>query len=280
MLTSLGVRLAYLIFVALVASLTGSVLGSVRRVYTRRFGNQGRAGIQWGMPAAQMGTFAFAALLIVSGLLDRNPYLLLMPGLTIVGILAVVAVFLFREEVRSLFIGEESQGAVPSGDGRLRETPGGPQQPRIVVSYRREDTGHVAGRLHDRLSSEFGSEFVFMDIDNIEPGSDFKEAIESAVEAADVLVAVIGTRWLSLTDREGMRRLDDPSDYVRLEIGTAFGRDIRVIPVLTNDAEMPAESELPDDLRPLSRRQAIEVGHKSFHSNVDDLVRSVRNVRS
>jgi len=103
---------------------------------------------------------------------------------------------------------------------------------RIFISYRRDDSGGWAGRLYDRISQHFGRDHVFMDIDTIEPGLDFVEVIEQAVGSCDALLALIGRQWLTLTDDDGQRRLDNPEDFVRLEIAAALVRNIRVIPVL------------------------------------------------
>jgi hypothetical protein len=103
---------------------------------------------------------------------------------------------------------------------------------RIFISYRREDSGASAGRLHDRLREHFGRDNVFMDIDTIEPGLDFTDVIERTVASCDVLIALIGRQWLTSTDAAGQRRLDNPEDFVRLEIAAALKRNIRVIPAL------------------------------------------------
>src|SRR5690349_10570277 len=109
----------------------------------------------------------------------------------------------------------------------------------IFVSYRRQDSSHLAGRLYDRLADRFGEDQVFMDVDTIEPGVDFAEEITRAVSACKVLLAVIGPNWLAATDERGCRRLDDPDDFVRLEIEAALARGVRVIPILADDAVMP-----------------------------------------
>ena len=142
----------------------------------------------------------------------------------------------------------------------------------VFVSYRREDVGDAAGRLADRLVDRFGSERVFMDVDAIEPGMDYVEAIVRAVEACDVLVAVIGPGWLPAADRRGWRRLDDPSDWVRVEVGTALARDVRVIPVLVGNAVMPTKGELPNDIAGLARRNALRIRHESFRADAGQLV--------
>ena len=143
---------------------------------------------------------------------------------------------------------------------------------RIFISYRREDSGASAGRLHDRLREHFGRDNVFMDLDTIEPGLDFTEVIERTVASCDVLIALIGRQWLTSTDAAGQRRLDDPEDLVRREIATALRRNIRVIPVLIQDTSMPRAANLPDDLQPLTRRNALELSDTHFHRDVDQLI--------
>ena len=113
-----------------------------------------------------------------------------------------------------------------------------------------------------------------MDVDSIEPGSDFHEAIESAVGSSDVLLALIGPQWTTADDETGRRRLDDPLDLVRLEIQAALDQDIRLIPVLVDGARMPDEEDTPVPLRPLRRRHAIQLDHATFRSDVDTLIRS------
>jgi hypothetical protein len=142
---------------------------------------------------------------------------------------------------------------------------------RVFLSYRRDDSGGYAGRLYDRLSQHFGRDNLFMDVDTIALGLDFVDAIKNAVGACDVLLAVIGRQWLTSTDPMGHRRLDNPEDFVRLEITAALERRIRVIPVLVGGASMPRSTELPDVLQPLARRQALMVGDY-FHPDVDRLI--------
>jgi Sulfatase-modifying factor enzyme 1/TIR domain len=146
---------------------------------------------------------------------------------------------------------------------------------QIFISYRREDASSAAGRLYDRLSARFSQNQIFFDIDNIDLGIDFVKAIEESVASCDVLVAVIGRHWLVTSDEQGRRRLDNPEDYVRVEIGTALKRDIRVMPVLVEGASMPQSRELPDDLKPLARRNALNVSHDRFRVDADRLVGAV-----
>ena len=148
----------------------------------------------------------------------------------------------------------------------------------VFVSYRREESSHFAGRLADRLIDRFGAEQVFIDVDTIEPGVDFAEAIAGAVGACAVLVAVIGPGWLAAADELGGRRLDDPDNLVRLEIGAALAHGVRVIPVLVEGAVMPRRGDLPDSLAGLARRHALRVRHESFRDDVGQLIAAIDRV--
>jgi formylglycine-generating enzyme required for sulfatase activity len=142
---------------------------------------------------------------------------------------------------------------------------------KIFISYRREDTAGYAGRIYDRLRSRFGENNIFMDVDSIAPGEDFVRAIERSVEEVHVLIALIGARWLDITDEPETRRLDNPNDFVRIEIATALERGIRVIPVLIGSAKMPRSKDLPDVLKTLARRNALSIRHERFNADVDEL---------
>jgi hypothetical protein len=144
---------------------------------------------------------------------------------------------------------------------------------RVFISYRREETAYPAGWLYDRLDDHFGGGQVFKDVDSIPLGDDFMEAITRAVGSCDVLLALIGDRWVGITDERGQRRLDDPDDFVRLEIEAALARNVRVIPVLVDGARMPRADELPDSLTTLVRRQALELSPSRFESDTDRLFR-------
>jgi hypothetical protein len=139
----------------------------------------------------------------------------------------------------------------------------------IFVSYRRDDSSGHAGRLADRLVEHFGRNRIFVDIDTIEPGEDFVTVIENAVGSCEILIAVMGQKWLSAG---GTGRLDNPNDFVRLEIATALRRDIRVIPVLVQRASMPKPQDLPEDLVKLTRRNAIELSDSRWQTDVDQLI--------
>jgi hypothetical protein len=146
----------------------------------------------------------------------------------------------------------------------------------IFINYRREESGHVAGRLHDSLAPTFGRNKLFMDVDSIPVGRDFEEYLKSQVAACDAMLAIIGPNWLAAKDETGKRRLDNPDDFIVIEIGTALTREIPVVPVLVDGARMPKASELPDSLKPLARRQAIQVRHTNFSSDAEALVKRLR----
>ena len=133
-----------------------------------------------------------------------------------------------------------------------------PTMPGVFISYRREDSAAYAGRLFDILSAEFGADNTFMDVDDIKGGDDFTTVIERKLGMSDALVAVIGEHWLTVTEPNGGRRLDNPNDFVRIEIAKALERGIRVIPVLVGGATLPHPSDLPDNLKALCERQAVE----------------------
>ncbi len=136
--------------------------------------------------------------------------------------------------------------------------------PGIFISYRREDSAGWTGRLVGHLKERFGADHIFSDIDTIEPGANFTEAITRAVGSCNVLLAIIGPRWLTEADTSKHRRLDDPSDWVRTEIAAALSRKIRVIPILVGKADMPAARDLPPEIKMLADLQAHELSDKRW----------------
>ena len=148
----------------------------------------------------------------------------------------------------------------------------------VFISYRREETRHIAGRLADRLTERLGSTRVFMDVETIEPGVDFAASIARGVASCDVLIALIGPTWSTIVDRRGRRRLDDPDDFVVLEIQAALERGIRVIPVLVDGAVMPDRDDLPEGLQGLARRNAVRLDHETFRSDVAPLLDAVEPI--
>ena len=133
--------------------------------------------------------------------------------------------------------------------------------PKIFLSYRREDSAGVAGRIYDRLRDHFGPDAVFFDVDSVPFGVDFQEHIESVLSHCDVFLAVIGPHWAGESDTG--RRIDDPRDWVRIEIEAALKRGLPVIPVLIDHTRMPSEADLPPSLVPLALRNAVTCGSRT-----------------
>jgi TIR domain len=161
-----------------------------------------------------------------------------------------------------------------SGKSRPDMTASTPEtQGRIFISYRRAETAGYAGWLYDRLASHFSRDQIFKDIDSIDLGDDFVEKITTAVGSCDVLLALIGDRWLTITGQDGRRRLDDPDDLVRLEIEAALARNVRVIPIVVEGARMPRADELPPSLAKLAHRQALELSPSRFNADTSRLLK-------
>jgi hypothetical protein len=158
----------------------------------------------------------------------------------------------------------------------LRVLPGGLALRSIFINYRRNDSEGEAGRLFDDLVSQFGDNSVFMDVAAVEPGRDFRKAIDQSVANCNVVLAIIGLEWLEAKDAVGGRRLEDPNDFVRVELASALMRDIPVIPVLVRGAKIPRVEQLPDDLKELAFRNAIELTHPRWKSDVQVLIRALR----
>jgi len=142
----------------------------------------------------------------------------------------------------------------------------------IFISYREKDTAGETGRLADSLLQYFEADQVFRDIDKIEPGIDFSDAISKSLEACDVMLAVIGPDWATITHPNSTDpRLKDPNDWVRIEIASALSRNIRVVPVLVNGAVLPTSNQLPHDLQGLLRRQSYEVSNRRWQYDTENL---------
>src|SRR5437762_938810 len=148
----------------------------------------------------------------------------------------------------------------------------------IAISYRREDSSPAAGRLYDRLQAEFGKGNVFMDFDSIDYGVDFRKKIAQTLDQAQVVIAVIGPGWMGQRGR-GKRRINEATDFVRIEIAHALARDIPVIPVLLNNTPMPKEEWLPEDIRGLVYRQALILDTGvDFHHHATRLITALRKI--
>ena len=146
----------------------------------------------------------------------------------------------------------------------------------IILSYRREDSAGVTGRIFDRLSQEFGTDRVFMDIDSMPAGVDFHDHLQAILADCGALLVVIGKSWRS--QRKGQpARIMDPDDWVRIEVETALERGIPVVPLLIDGAALPSRDQLPESLWPLLRRNALPVDSgRDFHAQLSRLVRDLR----
>jgi len=146
--------------------------------------------------------------------------------------------------------------------------------PKLFISYRREDAAGFAGRLADALEARYGVGAVFRDVDDIQPGKDFVEALDTALRSTDVFIVMIGRQWLSVGGPDAPR-LHDPQDFVRREITMALERTIPVIPALLEGARMPTQAELPPELADLARRQAIVLDDRSWNADVQNLMGAI-----
>ena len=144
--------------------------------------------------------------------------------------------------------------------------------PAVFLSYRRNDTGGEAGRLADTLQNKFGRRFVFRDVVSISPGDQFDTALETQLAAAKVVLVLIGTTWLEELKR---RLTEEKTDFHRVEVATALRQEKRVIPVLLKGATLPPLSELPEDLRQLTKRQTITIRDESWTADVDRLINAI-----
>ncbi len=151
---------------------------------------------------------------------------------------------------------------------------------KIFLSYRRQDSSGHTGRVFDRLNAAFGADAVFHDVDSIRAGQDFVQAIEESVGGCSTALVMIGPDWLRMEGAAGERRLEDANDFVRLEVASVLRRGIPVIPVLVGGAQMPAAADLPEELRPLARCNAIELRHSHFEGDIRKLVGVLEEITS
>lgn len=147
----------------------------------------------------------------------------------------------------------------------------------IFISYRRSTNAAVAGRLHDNLAKHFGTEEVFLDVDTIAPGRNFVEELDERVSKCTIFLAVIGPDWLKLKNSQDKPRLFDPNDYVHIELKGALERGIHVVPILVDGAVLPLEDQLPEALKPLAQRQAVDLSHDRFVDEVETLAGSLQS---
>lgn len=147
----------------------------------------------------------------------------------------------------------------------------------IFISYRRRDSGGYAGRIYDRLVSAFSEDSVFMDIDSIQPGADFIDSITQTLDRCSIVLVLIGPEWNPTSGDNAFKRLDDPTDWIRVEVSTALSRPgIRVVPILIGNTPMPAMHDLPADLAELTRRNALEISDRRFHQDMNDLIEMIK----
>lgn len=151
--------------------------------------------------------------------------------------------------------------------------PGG----QIFISYRRADSQWAASRLYDSLTAVFPDERLFMDVDSIDPGQDFVDVLADKVGRADVFLALIGPDWLTETNADGVRRIDDDGDFVRIEIASALEQPTTVvIPVLLDGATPPTDADLPESLKPLARRHFARLTHEGYRGEIDRLIEGIQ----
>jgi hypothetical protein len=148
----------------------------------------------------------------------------------------------------------------------------------IFISYRRSDTGAVAGRISDRLSDTFANCEVFLDVVSINPGADFKVELEQTLALSDLVLVIIGPRWAEVDPATNARRIDAPDDLVRFEVSSALRRQLVVQPILVDGARMPLESELPEDIRYLARHNALSVTTEKFRQDIQPLLKRIKDL--
>jgi hypothetical protein len=143
----------------------------------------------------------------------------------------------------------------------------------VFVSYRRGDAEGQARALFNELTDLLGKDSVFMDVDSIALGRDFRQILQERLGSCDCMLALIGPDWLDIKDASGRRRLESPSDFVRQEIAAALKRNIPVTPVLVRGAQIPAPEQLPDDLKDLAFRNGFELSHTRWESDVQEMLK-------
>jgi hypothetical protein len=148
----------------------------------------------------------------------------------------------------------------------------------IFINYRKDDSNWNALALYQELLKYFSRDQIFKDFNAISPGDDFVESINNALQACDVLLVLIGKGWLDMKDEGGARRLDDPHDFVRIEIAKALDRHIKVVPVLLDRTPMPKAADLPENLQALCRRQFVEIDPTGFEDDVRKLANAIMRV--
>jgi hypothetical protein len=188
-------------------------------------------------------------------------------------------------EKNHLSIGGNVNGNAIVGDENKVESAAAPAAGkraaiRLFVSYRTDDSVYAAAAIADRLAGSFGPGNVFRDRDSLTLGAMYPAKIRRGLEQADTVVAVMGRSWLDKRDGSGQRCLDDPKDWVRMELQMAFERGMPVVPVLLDDTPLPDWSQLPADIAALSRCTYWQVRHQSFESDVRGLIHGMPGPRT
>jgi hypothetical protein len=186
---------------------------------------------------------------------------------------ALLVILLTGALIAALFVfNRQRRGPARAGAGRRGRKSAG----NIFISYRRSDSADITGRIYDSLVDEFGRAPIFKDVDSIPLGVDFKQYLDQQVSECKVLLAIIGDEWAEAHDASGNRRLDDPDDFVRIEIEAALERDILVIPLLVRGARMPTEDQLPPSLQKLVYKNGMPVRpDPDFHNDMDRLISAI-----
>lgn len=231
-----------------------------------------------------LSAFAFGAMLAVQNRYARKAGFVVVAlaytGSALCGLLSIVV-----EDSRLIFLlwSAVALAYAAAGTHRLVRWPaaGAADRPkstlRIFFSYRRDDANDTVARIYEYLKQDFAEDRMFLDVERQIGGDDFREAIRSALAQADVVLAVIGPKWVVVTDEQGRRRLDDSTDLVRREVEFALGSRARVIPVLVQGAKVPKPEDLPETLGPLCYRNAVAIRpDPDFRRDVDQLVGALR----
>ncbi|MCW8882969.1 MAG: TIR domain-containing protein [Sedimenticola sp.] len=151
----------------------------------------------------------------------------------------------------------------------------------IFISYRRDDSREITGRICDRLNNEYGKETIFRDVDSIPAGVDYRNHISKTIEGCSAFLIVIGAQWIEAKNNAGQRRLELDSDPVKVEIEMALKKEIPIIPVLVKNGVMPDEAQLPESIKPLAFRNAIPIpAEPYFHAGVDRLITELNQTLS
>jgi TIR domain len=146
---------------------------------------------------------------------------------------------------------------------------------RVFISYRREDTGPIAGRVYDRLVAVLSKDTVFFDISSVRGGDDFVRKIELEIGRSNAALIFIGNKWLELPDQARKSRIWNANDYVRAEVRAALRGNALVLPILVSGTRMPKPEDLPNDIAGISSKNALFLRHETFDDDVDNIISTV-----